>query len=360
MTWTNGRRLATISATNDHAALSFTYDSDGLRLTKTAGTEVHKYTWQGSKLISEQYGTTTLEFFYDESGAPYALLVRDTASATPTEALYYYVTNLQGDVMQILDAGGNTVASYTYNAWGKILNLNNSTSASIGDLNPIRYREYYYDTETGLYYLKSRYYDPEICRFVNADGLASTGQGFLGANMFAYCLNNPVNLSDQYGSIPVSFELFEQWLSREGGSVYYDSFTNVSKKISRSRTIKEQVDQAIIGYKERGETNQSGSVTFTSVEPDLWLGVRNADYKLSITEEKRTVTLLPFWKFTFVRYVATIQVSDTYDFNIGNEQGDGIGSDLNNIGYGMQIVGLGKEYYWSTSFTYYTRWKLYA
>ena len=123
MTWTNGRRLATISATNDHAALGFTYDSDGLRLTKTVGTEVHKYTWQGSKLISEQYGTTTLEFFYDESGVPYALLVRDTASATPTEAWYYYVNNLQGDVMQILDASGNTVASYTYNAWGKILNL---------------------------------------------------------------------------------------------------------------------------------------------------------------------------------------------------------------------------------------------
>ena len=203
MTWTNGRRLATISATNDHAALSFTYDSDGLRLTKTVGTEVHKYTWQGSKLIAEQYGDTALEFFYDESGTPYALLVRDTASATPTEAWYYYVTNLQGDVMQILDASGNNVASYTYNAWGKILNLNNSTSANIGDLNPIRYRGYYYDTETGLYYLKSRYYDPEICRFVNADDTSAIGANgdFLGLNLFAYCVNSPVNRIDEGGNI---------------------------------------------------------------------------------------------------------------------------------------------------------------
>ena len=201
MTWTNGRRLATISATDDHSALSFTYDSDGLRLTKAVGTEVHKYTWQGSKLISEQYGTTTLEFFYDESGAPYAFLVRDTTPATPTEAWYYYVTNLQGDVMQILDASGNTVASYTYNAWGEILNLNNSTSANIGSLNPIRYRGYYFDSETGFYYLKSRYYDPRICRFINADGLASTGHGFVGTNMFAYCLNRPLNESDANGNI---------------------------------------------------------------------------------------------------------------------------------------------------------------
>ena len=210
MTWTNGRRLATISATNDHAALSFTYDSDGLRLKKIVGTgssEVeHRYTWQGSKLIAEQYGTTTLEFFYDESGAPYALLVRDTSTATPTETWYYYVTNLQGDVMQILDASGNTVATYTYNAWGEVLNLTNNTSANIGDLNPIRYRGYYYDTETGFYYLKSRYYDPKICRFINLDGLASTGQGFLGANMFVYCLNEPSNTRDDKGDRP-SFDV---------------------------------------------------------------------------------------------------------------------------------------------------------
>ena len=102
--------------------------------------------------------------------------------------MYYYVTNLQGDVTNVLDASGNTVANYTYNAWGKVL----TATGSMSSINPIRYRGYYFDTETGLYYLKSRYYDPELARFVNADSIVSTGQSFSGCNTFAYCGNNPV------------------------------------------------------------------------------------------------------------------------------------------------------------------------
>ena len=201
MSWAHGRQLVSISATNDHAALSFSYDNSGLRLTKTVGTGAnaveHRYTWQGSKLIAEAFEDTELEFFYDESGAPYALLVRDTSTATPTESWYYYVTNLQGDVVMLLDASGNIAAEYSYNAWGEIL----SSAGTMADVNPIRYRGYYYDAETGLYYLQSRYYDPEIGRFINADILASTGQGILGCNMFAYCTNNPVSYSDPTGAI---------------------------------------------------------------------------------------------------------------------------------------------------------------
>ena len=89
---------------------------------------------------------------------------------------YYYVTNLQGDVVALLDASGNTVASYAYNPYGKIL----SAEGTMAETNPLRYRGYYYDNESGLYYLQSRYYDPAVCRFVNADGYASTGQGVLG------------------------------------------------------------------------------------------------------------------------------------------------------------------------------------
>lgn len=205
MTWARGRQLAGISATADHDALSFTYNSEGLRLTKTVGTgssaELHRYTWQGNKLIAESFGTSELEFFYDESGQPYALLVRDLSTATPTEAWYFYVTNLQGDVVMLLDASGNTFAEYSYNAWGYVLNA----SGSLAEVNPLRYRGYYYDVETGLYYLQSRYYDPAIGRFINADGYASTGQGILGCNMFAYCNNEPVGYSDPSGNWP-------QWL----------------------------------------------------------------------------------------------------------------------------------------------------
>jgi len=200
-TWELGRRL--MSAVNSGTGLdnSYTYDSDGLRLTKTVGDIEHKYVWQGSKLVSENWAGQELEFFYDESGTPYAFSYKSSAGATP--AMYYYVTNLQGDVVNILNASGNIKASYTYNAWGEIL----SATGDMADINPLRYRGYYYDTDTGLYYLKSRYYDPEICRFINGDNLASTGQGILGTNMFAYCGNNPVSRADTGGNawwIPVN------------------------------------------------------------------------------------------------------------------------------------------------------------
>ena len=188
-----------MSAENTASGLdnSYTYDSDGLRLTKTVGDVQHKYVWQGSQLVSENWAGQELEFFYDESGSPYAFSYKASATATPV--MYYYVTNLQGDVVNILDASGNIKASYTYNAWGEIL----SATGDMADINPLRYRGYYFDSDTGLYYLKARYYDPQLCRFINADGYASTGQGILGSNMFAYCKNNPVNKYDPNGNSPL-------------------------------------------------------------------------------------------------------------------------------------------------------------
>ena len=159
------------------------------------GNEQHKYVWQGSTLVSEYYGGKTLEFFYDESGAPYGFSYKSSSTAAP--AMYYYVTNLQGDVTNVLDASGNTVASYTYNAWGKVL----SSSGSMASINPIRYRGYYFDSDTGLYYLKSRYYDPQLARFINADDYVSSGQSFSGCNTFAYCGNNPVSRVDAAGHV---------------------------------------------------------------------------------------------------------------------------------------------------------------
>ena len=135
--------------------------------------------------------TSVLDFIYDESGKPFAMV--DQLSAQPKT--YYYVLNLQGDVVKLIDQDGAEAAAYTYDAWGNLL----SASGSMADANPLRYRGYYYDTETGFYYLQSRYYDPATRRFINADALASTGQGVLGYNMFAYCGNNPVQRSDASG-----------------------------------------------------------------------------------------------------------------------------------------------------------------
>ena len=95
----------------------------------------------------------------------------------------------------LVDSNGNQVAEYTYDPYGKVL----SSSGAMAEINPLRYRGYYQDEETGFYYLQSRYYDPAICRFINADSYASTGQSYLGDNTFAYCGNNPVNRTDADG-----------------------------------------------------------------------------------------------------------------------------------------------------------------
>ena len=110
-------------------------------------------------------------------------------------AVYYYITNMQGDVVRLVNAAGNTAAYYKYDPYGNAI----SASGSHATINPLRYRGYYYDTETGLYYCQSRYYDPAIGRFINADAYVSTGQGIIGCNMFAYCGNNPVSFIDTEG-----------------------------------------------------------------------------------------------------------------------------------------------------------------
>ena len=114
-------------------------------------------------------------------------------------ATYYYILSLQGDVVAILDSAGVSVVEYTYDAWGRLLSTTGSMSGTLGLHNPLRYRGYVYDYETGLYYLQSRYYYPTIGRFISADAYASTGQGVLGHNMFAYCSNYPVKNADHVG-----------------------------------------------------------------------------------------------------------------------------------------------------------------
>ena len=161
-------------------------------------TITHEYLTQSGKVMREtvttnQTVTAVMDFVYDESGKPFALNYSTNGGSSFTT--YYYVLNLQGDVVKLIDQDGAVAAAYAYDAWGNIL----SSSGSMTEKNPLRYRGYYYDSETGFYYLQSRYYDPTNHRFINADSYASTGQGFVGTNMFAYCNNNPVNREDLTG-----------------------------------------------------------------------------------------------------------------------------------------------------------------
>jgi len=178
------------TATANGKALSFAYNADGIRTQKTVDGVTTYYTLDGTQIIRQKTGNTTVFFEYDANGTPTTILHAGTT--------YYYIRNVFGDVIGLADANGNTVVSYTYDPWGKLLSISDSTSTGIGTLNPFRYRGYYYDTETGLYYVSSRYYDPEIGRWINADSQLNT-TSLLGYNLFAYCENNPINKVDSTG-----------------------------------------------------------------------------------------------------------------------------------------------------------------
>lgn len=189
-TWRNSRELATL--TQNGVTWSYTYNSDGIRTQRTNGTTTYSYIYNGGTLTQMTVGTDTLYFAYGSSG-PVAVTYNGTT--------YYYATNIQGDIIAILDSTGAAVVTYTYDAWGNILSTSGTLATTLGTANPLRYRGYVYDPETGLYYLQSRYYNPEWGRFTNADSLVSTGQGVLGNNMYAYCRNNPVRRVDVSGML---------------------------------------------------------------------------------------------------------------------------------------------------------------
>ena len=186
--------------------IGFTYDVDGLRTSKTipnVGLE-HKYYYVGNRLQYETLGgSSALWYFYDADGNPSGIRYKDN-SGTVND--YYFVCNWRGDVVQIYNASGTLVGSYTYDAWGRV--TENATSAdteNITETNPIRYRGYYYDTETRLYYVNSRYYDPAVKRFLNSDDseiIDGSNAHLLENNLFAYCFNNPINMIDEDGNWP--------------------------------------------------------------------------------------------------------------------------------------------------------------
>ena len=204
MTWLNGRKLTTLQSGND--SISYKYDSNGVRTSKTVNGVEYTYEYLNGKLMHETRGEKVFDYCYDANGQLYAVSYK--ANSSTDAVTYYYAHNWRGDITSIYDAGGNVVAKYEYDAWGNVLTVTNSNNSEITDpnhianLNPFRYRSYYYDSESGLYYLMSRYYDPVTHRFLNADGYFQSGNGILDTNMNAYCRNNPIMNSDPTGNHP--------------------------------------------------------------------------------------------------------------------------------------------------------------
>ena len=190
--WQHGRQLASMSKSG--SSITYGYDADGKRISKTVNGTTYNFSYLGDQLTEMTWGSNKLHFTYDSTGP---------ASVTYNGNRYFYLKNAQGDVTGLVNASGTQVVSYTYDPWGAPMSTDGTMAATLGAANPLRYRGYVYDSETGLYYLSSRYYNPVWGRFINADTpeivVSSPGKVNWDKNLFAYCDNNPVNRQDNGG-----------------------------------------------------------------------------------------------------------------------------------------------------------------
>ena len=194
LTWEKGRQLKSFDNTQ------YTYNANGIRTSKTVNGVMHHYTLDGAKILKEAWGSNTIIPMYDNEDCVCGIIYND--------APYYFFKNLQGDVIAIVDKDAQTVAKYSYDAWGVCTISQDSSDCGIATVNPFRYRGYYYDSEIGMYYLQTRYYDPSVGRFVNGDNpvLESAAGIIRECNIYMYCNNRPIMGSDSYGLLYISYE----------------------------------------------------------------------------------------------------------------------------------------------------------
>ena len=280
-TWKAGRMLASMVKTGTNA--QFTYDHNGMRIRKIVNGVTTNYTLNGKNVVHMTQGSNDLHFFYDAQGKP--------GMVTYNDVDYFYVYNLQGDVVALIDANGTQVVEYVYDAWGYPISKTGSLAATIGTLNPFRYRGYVYDEETGLYYLRSRYYNPVWKKFVNADQILKI-QNLLDNNMFCYCKNVPVLFTDSMGQAPTTdaFLIYQQWAQLDGpylggdviglllGTAYalYSVISNAkSKAKSQAITLADKEEKSTFIYRSASGTYQSltprpkdtNGLSFSTVPP---------------------------------------------------------------------------------------------
>ena len=189
-TWAAGNQLAGVH--NCHNT-TYVYDDKGRRIRKTVDGSITEYRWMGVLLMSEAVDNIIQTYHYDANSNLIAMDINGE--------LYRYIFSVQGDVLGLCDSLGNVVVRYSYDAWGNIKSISGALAGTVGNYNHFLYRGYYYDSETGMYYLETRYYDPKTCRFVKHDNYISTDQNITCYNMYTYCANNPVSRIDSNGTI---------------------------------------------------------------------------------------------------------------------------------------------------------------
>ena len=345
------------------------------------------YYYDGDRLIAEKWSTGAyLLYHYDETGSPYAI----THSATGGGyAKYYLIKNLQGDVLQIRNVNNAVVANYEYDAWGRVVSVKYANgndinvSNHIGVINPIRYRGYYYDSETGFYYLKSRYYDPAICRFISADGRIDLNDATTNLNLFAYCGNDPVNRADPSGkyflalvliSTMIAFPIVEYgvgvataatelagvvYLKGKGydaaASMYEHAFCGrgedlttdtvspiLIEKLKNSSSLNKKLGKEMTPGKTAFDTYDSSIEFKRDSEADLYYAAQKVNYRAWGRKENGK------WKIDII-------VWDTYDFGEYRiiSEGFSFANAANDLGTTLEIMGEMDPYSWWARYEYW-------
>ena len=193
--WTNGRELKQIIDTNK--TINYKYNKDSIRTKKQVNNIITNYYLEGTDIVFEETNNNVIYYIRDTNNNLIGLKYNNNT--------YYYIKNAQDDIIGIMNSNYEKIAEYTYDAWGNILSIKDQNGNTITDetniaiINPYRYRSYYYDKETNLYYLKSRYYNPVWGRFINADTIIGANQDIESQNLYTYCSNNPIINTDESG-----------------------------------------------------------------------------------------------------------------------------------------------------------------
>ena len=179
----------------------YTYDNQGLRLLKLKDNQIiNKYYYNDNKLITDYRSSNDrIDFLYDINGLLYGFINNKSKR-------YYYIRDILQNILGIIDSAGNIVVKYKYDAYGNILDI--IGDVELGKRNPFKYKGYYYDNESEMYYCSSRYYVPLWCRWLNADSVSYLKFDEInGCNLFVYCNNNPVMYSDRSGHSATLFTI---------------------------------------------------------------------------------------------------------------------------------------------------------
>lgn len=370
--WINGRELS--SYTDENKTINYLYNNNGIRINKKINGVETKYYVEGKKIIFEVTNNDIIYFIYDSD--------EEIIGFKYNNKIYFYVKNLQEDIIGILDEENNQIVSYEYDSLGNIINVVDESNNNIGTINPFRYRSYYYDKETNLYYLNDRYYNPEFGRFINADGVINGTKDIRGYNLYAYCANDFINGRDENGNLfsiiknskkvqkkilnkvikvvaivaagavspflPISSTMLGKSLIQTNHNTISNSTKNkIADKTKDSPEIKSKIKEGISSsqdgsFKIVGDKAET-EIDFTS-DLDLHLSIGHA--KFEITGDKVSNDT---WSIS-------LRLWDDYDFeNIREESRnikDVIIKFINNVAFGLQEDKELYDYPWEVTYTF--------